>query len=65
MNLGEIDIANIVGRVIIPNLSTGPGDKLDCSMDCSEANTCIPVKTLNLYRLAILNCSSERDYVPQ
>lgn len=43
VNLGQVDIANVVCRIIVLDLAA------------------CPVDTLNLYRLSVLDRSSERD----
>ena len=38
MNLGQIDVADVVGRVVVLDLTTGPVDALD--LDCLPILDC-------------------------
>lgn len=63
MDLCEIHVFNVVGRVIVLDLAAGPGEVSpvsDVFSTCS-CDGCLPVQTLDLDRFAVLDGGGKGD----
>ena len=68
MDLGEVDVLDVVGQVVVLDLAAGPGRVSVRSPPpdpTKEGSVVLPVQTLNLDRLAVLDGARKGDCLRQ